>query len=205
MARRSDHSREELHELALEAAKRIAEKRGLRGLSSRGIAREIGYTIGTIYNLFDDFDDIIVHLNARTLDSLCDALVKVRLGKGPELDLIAIAKAYAGFTNQNALLWGVLFEHRLPEGKDLPDWYYERVYRLYGLIETVLEPLFGARQNRKKRHTARVLWGSLHGIMSLSRQDKIGGENSAKLAETMITNFVRGLTIGKAAQQVLPR
>ena len=195
MARRSDHSREELHELALKAAKRIAEKKGLRGLSSRGIAREIGYTIGTIYNLFDDFDEIIVHLNASTLDSLYDALMKVRLGKGPEKDLIAIAKAYAGFTDQNAMLWGVLFEHRLPEGKVLPDWYLERVYRLYEVIETVLEPSFDARQKKKKRHTARVLWGSLHGIMLLSRQDKIGGENSSQLAETLITNFVRGLRI----------
>ena len=198
MARRSDHSRKELHDLALEAAKRIAERNGLRGLSSRGIAREIGYTIGTIYNLFDDFDDIIVHLNARTLDCLYDALAKVRLGKGPEMDLIAIAKAYAGFTNQNAMLWGLLFEHHLPEGKTLPDWYYERIYRLYELIETALEPLFDARQKMKKRHTARVLWGSLHGITLLSRQDRIGGENSSRLAETMITNFVRGLRIGKA-------
>ena len=198
MARRSDHSREELHDLALEAAKRIAEKKGLRGLSSRGIAREIGYTIGTIYNLFDDFDDIIVHLNASTLDSLYDALVKVRLGKGPERDLIAIAKAYAGFTNRNTMLWGMLFEHRLPEDKLLPDWYHERVYRLYGLIETVLEPLFGAQQKKKKHHTARVLWGSLHGIMLLSIQDKIGGEDSTHLVETMVTNFARGLTVGQA-------
>ena len=198
MARRSDHSREELHDLALEAAKKIAEKKGLRGLSSRGIAREIGYTSGTIYNLFDDFDDIIVHLNASTLDSLYDALVKVRLGKGPERDLIAIAKAYARFTSQNTMLWGVLFEHRLPEGKLLPDWYYEHVYRLYGLIETVLEPLFDPRQKKKRRHTARVLWGSLHGITLLGRQDKIGGENSFHLAETMITNFVRGMRVEKA-------
>lgn len=124
--------------------------------------------------------------------------MKVRLGKDPERDLIAIARAYAGFTNRNALLWGVFFEHRLPEGKVLPDWYHERVYRLYGLIETVLEPLFDARQKKKKRHIARVIWGSLHGIMSLSRQDKMGGENSAQLAETMITNFVRGLLIEKA-------
>ncbi len=32
MARRSDHSREELYDMALEAARQIAEKEGLRGL-----------------------------------------------------------------------------------------------------------------------------------------------------------------------------
>ena len=57
MARRSDHSREELYELALEKAGEIAEKEGLRGLTARGVAREIGYTIGTLYNIFEDLDD----------------------------------------------------------------------------------------------------------------------------------------------------
>ena len=53
MARRSDHSREELYDLALESARVIAEIEGLRGLAARRIARDIGYTVGTIYNLFD--------------------------------------------------------------------------------------------------------------------------------------------------------
>ena len=197
MARRSDHSREELHDLALEAAEGIAEKDGLRGLTARGVAREIGYTIGTIYNLFDDFDDLIVHLNARTLDSLYDVLAKVRMGKGSEKDLIALSKAYSRFTTQHALLWRMLFEHRLPEGRSPPDWYYERVNRLYELIEMALEPLFDAQEKKRKRHTARVLWGSLHGLLSLSGQDRIGGEKPSHLAETMITYFVRGLRVGK--------
>ena len=79
MARRSDHSREELYDMALEAARQIAEKEGLRGLKARRIARDIGYTIGTLYNLFEDLDDLIVHLNGRTLDDLYQAFVRVKL------------------------------------------------------------------------------------------------------------------------------
>ncbi len=86
MARRSDHSRDELYDMALEAARQIAEKEGLRGLKARGIAREIGYTIGTLYNLFEDLDDLIVHLNGRTLD----ALPIVRQGQSPVQDCLTM-------------------------------------------------------------------------------------------------------------------
>ena len=41
MARRSDHSREELYDMALDAARRMAERDGLRGITSRGVAREM--------------------------------------------------------------------------------------------------------------------------------------------------------------------
>lgn len=32
--------------------------------------REVGYTIGTFYQLFERFDDLVVELNGRTLDEL---------------------------------------------------------------------------------------------------------------------------------------
>ena len=38
MARRSDHSREELYDLALSAAREIAEAEGLRGLTARRVS-----------------------------------------------------------------------------------------------------------------------------------------------------------------------
>ena len=44
--------------MAMAAAREIAEKEGLRGLTARRIAREIGYTVGTLYNLFDNLDDL---------------------------------------------------------------------------------------------------------------------------------------------------
>ena len=74
MARRNDHSREELYQLALGAARDIAEAEGLRGLTARRIAAEIGYSVGTLYNVFVNLDDLIIHLNGSTLDQLYKAL-----------------------------------------------------------------------------------------------------------------------------------
>ena len=70
MARRSEHSREQLTEMILNAAQQIVINDGFAGLSARKIATDIGYTVGTLYIVFDNLDDIILHINARTLDEM---------------------------------------------------------------------------------------------------------------------------------------
>ena len=74
MARRSDHTREELRRMALDAARAIIESDGLRALSTRRLAKAIGYTPGTLYQLFEDLDDLIIEVNVETLDALHAAL-----------------------------------------------------------------------------------------------------------------------------------
>ena len=199
MARRSDHSREELLNLALDAARDLAEKEGLRGVTARGVARKIGYTIGTIYNLFKDLDELIVHLNVNTLDRLYEELSSIQLGNGPEKDLLALAQGYLDFTEQHPRLWGVVYEHRLPEGRSRPDWYYPSVFRLYGLIEEAIKPYFSARQKKRRLHTARVIWSAIHGISSLAVSGRFASvETPQGMANTLITNFVGGMSKARA-------
>ncbi len=70
MARRSDHSREEIKELALNATEEIVAEAGFQALSARKVASAIGYTVGTIYLVFKNLDDLIMQVNARTLETL---------------------------------------------------------------------------------------------------------------------------------------
>jgi hypothetical protein len=51
MGRRSVHSPEELRQLILDASQTIVERNGITGLSAREIARMIGYSPGTLYNI----------------------------------------------------------------------------------------------------------------------------------------------------------
>ncbi len=50
MARRADHTREELAGLVVGAAEDLARREGLRGVAMRRIATEIGYAPGSIYS-----------------------------------------------------------------------------------------------------------------------------------------------------------
>ena len=194
MARRSDHSREELHLMVLEKAREIAEKEGLRGLTARRVAREIGYTIGTLYNHFDDLDDLIVHMNGCTLDALYDALAAVELTGEPENDARALADRYVRFVGEYPKLWSILFDHHLPEPRQLPDWHTEKILRLLGFLERALAPLFPPGRESERLHTARVLWSSLHGICSLGSARKLAPDESVQaLADTLFTCFLAGL------------
>ncbi len=194
MGRRSDHSREELYELALEAARKIAEEEGLRGLAARRIAREIGYTVGTLYNLFEDLDDLIIHMNGRTLDDLYEALANVQLDGEPETAMRALAEGYIEFVDDHPKVWNVLFEHRLPEPRQPPDWHHEKILRLLGLVEQALGPLFPPGRETERHHAARVLWSSLHGICSLESAGKlVASETVTALTDTLVTCFLAGL------------
>ncbi len=194
MGRRADHSREELYAMALDAARNVAENEGLRGLTARRIMREIGYSIGTFYQLFENFDELILRLNGATLDDLYDFCSAAALDGEPEEGLNALAQRYIRFTRDHTKRWSMLFEHRLPDGRMLPDWHHEKVRRLLGLVETALTPLFAPGHEVARHHSARVLWSSLHGLCSLESADKLADSESIEaLSESLITNYVRGL------------
>ena len=192
MGRRSDHTREELHALILATARDIAAKEGLTGLSARRVAREIGYSIGTIYNLFEDFDDLIVHVNGETLDRLYERCAAEPLDLGSEAGLRALAHAYIGFVHDNPRLWSLLFEYRTLHPGPLHDWYGDKLERLFTLMDRAMVPLFPPGREAEMRHSARVLRASLHGMCSLEAADAVA-EPASALVDTLITYYVAGL------------
>lgn len=198
MARRSDHSRDELTRMALGAARKIVSKHGLRALSTRKIATRIGYSPGTLYQLFDDLDDLILHLSAETLDGLIEQCRDVDFAQGPEAALEELARRYIGYVNRNRGLWNAIFEHSLPEGRAAPEWFRERTRKLLSLAEKAIAPLFGAGEEKACWHEAQVLWAGLYGIGSLSTARKLPPEEHP---ETMVRSLVRNSIAGLRAQR----
>src|SRR5262249_20402081 len=168
MARRTDHSREDLKEMILAAAESIIGTMGLQGLTARRIGDRIGYSPGTLYNLFADLEDIIVHVNARTLDALYSVCIRIPTGDSPEETLLAYAQAYIRFTERHERRWALLMSDRSPPVSDLPEWYQLKASRLLSLVEAALAPLFSDDQGSERARAAIVLWGSLQGISSLA-------------------------------------
>jgi len=194
MARRSDHTRNELHTMALAAARSIIAKSGLRALSTRRIAKKIGYSPGTLYQLFKDLDELVLRVNAGTLDDLYAACREVDFGNAPEMALRDLAQCYIDFTSRHPRLWNALFEHSLPKGKSLPAWYAESVARLLGLAERAIQPLFHPSAADQMRNEARILWASLYGIGSLATAGKLGpGPGPLHMVDTLVSNYLAGL------------
>lgn len=200
MGRRSSHTPQQLRDLILDAAQEIIESDGLSGLSAREIARRIGYSPGTIYNMYQNLDDVILHVEARVLDSLETRLGGiVRAASGPAA-LPELARAYLAFTQEKPKLWNLLFEHHLPAGTDLPAWYQEKLEGLLKRVEEALAPLFPAGSEVDRHRAARVLWAGVHGITSLATADKLSivtSEAASRLIEDLVQTYLKGLQAGR--------
>ena len=196
MARRSDHTREEIHQMALEAAEEIAGNEGLSGLSARKVAAKIGYTVGTLYLVFKNFDDLIVQVNDRTLAQLYHIMEKVSAkNKNPEDCILALCHAYIEFASNNTARWSMIYEHVLEDNYVLPEPFQQQVHQMFGLVENALRPLGKNKTDKEIAQAARALWSGIHGIVILALMRKLdiaGIDSVQKLADTLTINFLNG-------------
>ncbi len=196
MARRSDHSREEIKEMALGAALTILEEEGAKGLSARKVASAIGYTVGTLYLVFKNQQEMVLHLNALTLDDMNEWLESRSAHcTAPRDCLVTLAEAYIDYAMEKSARWNLLFDTVVAEHEELPEWYQQRLGRLFGRVERMLAPLKSEHEAIEIERAARVLWASVHGICTLKirhRMDLAGGQSTAQMAQMLIDNFLRG-------------
>jgi len=182
--------------MALDAARDIVVRDGLRGLSTRRIAKEIGYAAGTLYQLFTDLDDLIAQMNADTLEDLFEVCKGVDYEAGPEAALRQLANSYTRFVDERPNLWNALFEHTLPNGRTYPERHASAVTSLLGLAETALAPLFPPGEENRRLHEARVLWASLYGVIFLAVSQKLAPtESPDQMARSLVANYVAGLRV----------
>ena len=170
MARRKDHTHQELRKMSVQAGAALIAEHGLQGFSLRKVAAEIGYTPGALYNIFEDIDDLLIHVHEQTLDALFDHLSQVEIDadKGKEA-LQALAYAYLAFARENRYQWQALFDYSRPDDKPLPLTYNQKLDTLFGLIEMALpDDVEGDRSS-----LITVLWASIHGICTLSLSSKL--------------------------------
>lgn len=207
MARRSDHSREEIREMALEAAEAIVSTQGYQGLSARKVAGAIGYTVGTLYLVFENLDDLILQVNGRTLDRLHRRMVEDQAQCRDALDcLLQLGHSYIRFANQEPHAWEMIFEHRMADDQAPPAWLREKVARMFALVEEGLVPLTDRHSQREIVQATRALWGGVHGICILAITNTLGVagvESVQEITHSLMSNFLKGFIDSPAEQHPL--
>lgn len=194
MARRSDHTREELKEAALKAAETLTRKGGWRSATARAVARAIGYTPGTLYNVFENLDDLLLQMNGRTMEALYNHVTAAPVGKNPVDALREMGMRYAEFVARHPRLWEAVMEFERRGGARLPEWYREIASRLVGLGERAIAGFFAPGEEQERHRHAYVLWTALYGLTSRTQSNRlsIAGERGA-LLEAFITTYLTGL------------
>lgn len=201
MARRKEHTRAELEEMMLAESRKIIGESGFEGLTARKLAEAVGYTPGTIYNVFKSMDDLYLRLNAETLDRLYDVLSAPACNNpecAPLQNMKLMAAHYKDFCQQNRPYWLMLFEHKLASGRQAPDWFTEKIERLFLPLEDLLRPYYAPVADKKRKMAARILWSSVHGLCFLEQTGKFGLVNDEATINTMmdylIDNFIAGIS-----------
>lgn len=195
MGRRSSHTAEELRELIVEASTALITEGGLCSLSAREVARRIGYSPGTLYNVFENLDDLVLTIEGRLIDGLAAELDRVPQIGSPQEQALALGRAYMKYTSEKPKLWNLLFEHHLPPGRDVPVWYHQKIDGLMQRVEFAIAPLMPDSKPEVVKRTAQVLWAGVHGITSLATADKLSiakTEGAGPLVDNLIMAYLAG-------------
>jgi AcrR family transcriptional regulator len=192
----SERRRNKIFESAIAAGNEIARSEGLGGLTARRIARNIGCSVGTLYNVFDSLDTLIIHVNGATFDALYEELNNIEASNDGETTVNRVVDTYLNFVRENPNSWSVVFDHVWPQSYPLPQWYIDKIRRLLVPLAEALAPLFPSGQEDKIGQAAILLWSGLHGIQSLSSDAKLGfitSETAHDLSNAMVGTIIAGI------------
>lgn len=189
--------RKEMRELALQAAIKLIAQRGLHGLSFRKIASTMGCKMDDLYPIFENLDDLILQVNTRTLDELYTLISETEQDSSePEACLLGFGYTYLQFAIEQPLRWNAIFEHRLTRGAKVPNWYQNKILRLFSLVEKPLRESMPTLEPNVCAQATRALWGSVHGICVLAltkKFDVVGTESAQELMRLLMISFLTGL------------
>lgn len=158
-----------------DSARKIVEKEGMAQLNVRKIAKLSDCSLGSIYNAFDNFSELQLHINADILSDLFLTLSTViengTVVKKPIREIFKdLGVAYIEFGQKNTMLWKSVFEH-FPL-KEIPKWYKKRAQEgIYAICAKIAD--FFDLPEKEVKHMVGFYWTSIHGMSGILLNKKM--------------------------------
>lgn len=167
MGRRSDHNREQLYDMILEAARQIINELGLSAISTRKIAAQIGYTVGTLYHMCPGgLDEILLRVVMGMMDELMDLLKDETSKVENEFIIWKMYETYSNYYKYKGSLCSLAFEHRFEKLVKLPDWYNQKVEEFFSCVSSIISR---ALPDVTKDESLGLFWSYIHGACTLKQ------------------------------------
>ena len=177
-------------EKIIETAFSLADEIGLNQISFQKIAEKLGIKYPSLYNHFDNIEDLKIKMTIHFLNKLNSRLMERLIGKSGEAAIIEFSYVYREFAVENKSGYRLYM--------NIPSTENDEVKRLSKETTTIIRKIleFYMEDQAQIIHKSRALRSLLHGFVSLSShgyfQNPINLEDSFKF---MITDFI--LTISK--------
>tara|TARA_R110000772_G_scaffold84964_3_gene178918 strand:- start:315 stop:1016 length:702 start_codon:yes stop_codon:yes gene_type:complete len=197
VARRSEHSTDQIKELAIASACKLIIENGNDGFKARSVAKEMGYTVGTLYYTFGNMEQLRYHVCGSILDNFFTFTNEQLDKKKDRLTFMLIQ--YVKFSQNHQNLWTFLFSYDTPPKEKLPDWYSQKLKTLFSQLQASFYPYTNGKAAAVR--ALRVLWAGVHGICVFSLNGRLalyGDNNPETLAKHLLKTYLDGL---KKSQQ----
>ncbi len=192
MARRSDHSKDEIKALAIKHAYELVEEKGEAGFKARDIAKRMGYTVGTLYYVFDNMENLRFHVCSKIVDYLYNTAIKELPKKKKKINFHI--ESYIEFSQTNPKLWLFLYSHNTSPRKTTPTWFLEKLDRLFSLYAEAFYPY--TKNKKAAVKAAHIILASMHGMCVLainSRPDRKDSADPVSMAKHLAKTYLKGL------------
>ena len=163
----------------LEKALDIITERGYEGLSMRRLGRHLGMTAATVYNYFQNKEEIYLHVLTRGFELLYDDMLRASNSTDDPFEkLRAVLKAWLHFGLTQSNYYDIMLTLYIPKYRDFVGGPLEPLARdelktalkVADLVTRVLEEIAEAYGNIRKDN-ARMhfiqLMTAIHGVVSL--------------------------------------
>ncbi|MEW2139830.1 TetR/AcrR family transcriptional regulator [Streptomyces sp. NPDC005409] len=181
---RKERDRAERERLIVATARELAEQQGWDAVTTRRLAERIEYSQPVLYSHFRGKREII---GAVALEGAVELAAAVRAAAsradGPRERVIALARAYLGFAEQNPAVYDALF--RLDGGlayaqDDTPEPLKDA---FAALLESLAEV---AGDGVQPGLFTEVFWAALHGLATLTRAGRLLPEDAEPRVELLV-------------------
>jgi AcrR family transcriptional regulator len=176
MAGKVQARRDELKARLVEIAANSIANNGLQSLRARDLAKEAGCSVGAIYNVFDDLDDLVLTVNGQTFRAMGTFIAGQLAEKppeGPTERLITMSYAYLNYAVAHPKTWRALFDVQMSTDMDPPQWYLDELNRLFAIIAEQVAQCFADMPREDVGLMTRALFSSVHGIVLLGIENRI--------------------------------
>lgn len=194
MARRNDHTREELRELAIQAVFDMVDAEEHINVTARGVANAMGYTVGTLYLVFRNLDELMQQARQALLHDLyADMVAAAQVSVGPQAAILELARCYLSLLEQYPGRWRLVSwgQETMNEEQGLDS----VVEDMFALVEEQLARLAPARNNKEIAIAARALWSAVHGICIVNGNSRLKRRihyDARSLTRTLIHTYLSG-------------
>jgi AcrR family transcriptional regulator len=193
---RREREREAVRRKILDAARELFATKGYDNVTMRAIAEAIEYSPTTIYNHFEDKDDLVSCLCDQDFARLLGILNELPPHSDPVEWIRQLGRAYAGFglAYPNHYRFMFMTAAKFENGHELS----ESGQRAFGLLLAAVQGAIASGQFRDgdALAMAQVLWASLHGVVAMLityRPEQFPqGPAAPDLVDRVIENGLRG-------------